>query len=81
MTIRFYVPSTIPRFDETILSGGDGGIAENLGVDCWIDSAQAARHRRPAAFAARIDVMLRGHRGSGAENAQTQIQSAGGSPR
>jgi hypothetical protein len=71
MTVGFYVPSAIPRFDETIFSGGNGGIAENLGMVKWINSVQATRSYRPAAFSALIlHVILAGDRRSGADDTQ-----------
>jgi hypothetical protein len=70
MTVGFYVPSAIPRFDETIFSGGDGGIAENLGMVKRINSVQATRSYRPAAISALVHVILAGDRRSGAEDAE-----------
>jgi hypothetical protein len=70
-TIVLNPPGAIPRFDEPELSGGDDGIAENLGVVNRVDPVQAARHHGPAAFSAVIDVILRG-RGNRAESAQGQ---------
>jgi hypothetical protein len=75
MTIGPHVPRAIPRSDETIWRG-DGGIAENLGVDCWINSTQVApHHHRPAAIAAAIaaittPVIVHRDRRSVAEKAQ-----------
>jgi hypothetical protein len=70
VTVRLYVPSALPRFDESIFSGGDGGIAENLGMVSGIDTVQAARSYRPAAFSALVHVILACDRRSGAENAE-----------
>jgi len=69
MAIGSHVPNAIPRFDESKISGGDSGIAKNLGVVSWIDSVEAARCHRPAALTAPVDVILRVRR-CGAENAQ-----------
>jgi hypothetical protein len=70
MTVGFYVPRAIPPFDETIFSGGDCGIAENLGMVSRINSVQATRSYRPAAFSALVHVILACDRRSGAENAE-----------
>src|SRR5580704_14858921 len=65
--VRLHVPGAVARSDETIFSGRDGGIAENLGVDCRIDAAQAARQDRPAALTTRVDVVPPGERRGGAK--------------
>jgi hypothetical protein len=70
MTVRFDVPSAIPRFDETVFSDGDGGIAENLGVVSRVNSVQATRSYRPAAFSALVHIILAGDCRSGAEDTQ-----------
>jgi hypothetical protein len=55
----------VPPLDETIICFGDGGIAEDIGVENRIDSHQAARDHKPAARAA-----FGPGCGYGAENAQ-----------
>jgi hypothetical protein len=70
MTVGHHLPSTIPRFDETIFSGGDGGIAENLGMMGRINSGQAARSHGPTPFVAAVGAVLIPDCRSGAENAQ-----------
>jgi len=58
MTVGLYVPSAVPRFDETKFSGSDGGIAENLGMVGGVHAIQAARPNRAPTLAARVDVVL-----------------------
>jgi hypothetical protein len=70
MTVGFHLPSAIPRFDETVFSGGDGGITENLGMMGWIDSGQVARSHAPTSIVAAIGAILMPGCGSRAENAQ-----------
>jgi hypothetical protein len=70
MTVGLYVPSAIPRFDEAIFSGGDGGIAENLGMMGRIDSGQVARSHGPTPVVAAIGAILIPGCSGGAENAQ-----------
>src|ERR1700730_6005482 len=65
--VLLYVPGAVARFDETIFSGRDGRGGVNLGVDCRIDAAQAARQDRPAALTTRVDVVPPGERGGGAK--------------
>src|SRR5260370_15420374 len=56
MTVRFDVPSTIRRFDETVCCGNIGMVKDFV-VALRIDSVQAARHR-----------LFRQSRGSSAED-------------
>jgi hypothetical protein len=69
MTVGFHVPGAIPRFDEAVFSGGDGGIAENLGMMGRINSGQVARSHAPTSIAA-IGAILMPGCSSGAQNAQ-----------
>jgi hypothetical protein len=50
VAIVYHVPSAIPRLNETVNCSGEGGIAKNIGVVSRIDSVQAARFDKPAAF-------------------------------
>jgi hypothetical protein len=70
MTVGRDLPSAIPRFDETIFSGGDGGIAENLGMMGRINSGQAARSHGPTPIVAAVGAILMPSCRSGAENAE-----------
>src|SRR5580704_7789011 len=70
MTVGHHLPSAIPRFHETILSGGDGGIAENLGMMCRIDPGQVARSHGPTPIIAAVGAIFIPGCRSGAENAQ-----------
>jgi hypothetical protein len=70
MTVGFYVPSAVPRSDETVISGGNGGIAENLGMMGRINSRQIARGDAPTSIVAAIGAILTAGCSRGAENAQ-----------
>ena len=65
MTVVLDVPSAIPRFDETIFSGRDAGIAKDLGVINRVNSVQAAWPY----VSTRVPATFRQSRRSGAENA------------
>jgi hypothetical protein len=64
MTVGLYVPSAIPRLDETKFSGG-GGIAKDLEVINRVNSVQAARPH----VSAGVRAAFRQNRRGGAENA------------
>jgi hypothetical protein len=58
MTVGFYVPGAISRFDETVFSGGDRRIAENLGMMDRINSSQVARSHGPTPIVAAVGAIL-----------------------